>query len=115
MVLRTEYLLTPIGLFRSNSQQGKPQSIIREAEVRGNDLVYARIDNVDLRGELSIFDFTTEFKQAGFTVEHDFNDKWKGTLKIGASDSDFVEPRETTLQVDRLNTRGLHLRLPRER
>jgi iron complex outermembrane receptor protein len=104
--IRTEYLLTPIGLFRSNTQQGKPQAIIREAEVRGNDLVYARIDNVDLRAERSIFDFTTTFKQAGFTVEHAFDDQWKGTLKLGASESDFVEPKETTLQVDRLNTQG---------
>jgi iron complex outermembrane receptor protein len=104
--IRTEYLLTPIGLFRSNTQQGKPQAIIREAEVRGNDLVYARIDNVDLRAERSIFDFTTTFKQAGFTVEHEFNDQWKGTMKLGASESDFVEPKETTLQVDRLNTQG---------
>ncbi len=103
---RTEYLLTPIGLFRSQSQQGKPETIVREAEVRGNNLVYARLDNVDLRAELSIFDFTTTFKQAGFTLDHDFNDRWKATLKLGASDSDFVEPRETTLQVDRLNTQG---------
>ena len=103
---RTEYLLTPIGLFRSQSQQGKPQAIIREAEVRGNDLVFARIDNVDLRAELSVFDFSTTFKQAGFTLDHDFNERWNATVKLGASDSDFVEPRETTLQVDRLNTQG---------
>ncbi len=104
--IRTEFLLTPIGLFRSNTQQGKPQTIIREAEVRGNDLVYARLDNVDLRAERSIFDFTTTFKQAGFTLEHQFNDQWKGTVKLGASESDFIEPKETTLQVDRLNTQG---------
>lgn len=104
--IRTEYLLTPIGLFRSNTQQGKPQAVIREGEVRGNDLVYARIDNVDLRAERSVFDFTTTFKQAGFTVEHEFNDAWKGTFKLGASESDFIEPKETTLQVDRLNTQG---------
>jgi iron complex outermembrane recepter protein len=102
--VRTEYLLTPIGLFRSLSQQGKPEAIIEEAEVRGNDLVYARIDNVDLRSELSVFDFTTNFRQAGFTLEHDFNEQWKGTLRLGASDSKFDEPKETTLQVDRLNT-----------
>ncbi len=104
--LRTEYLLTPIGLFRSQSQQGKPQTIVREAEIRGNDMVYARLDNVDLRAELSVFDFSTTFKQAGFTLDHEFNDRWKATVKLGASDSDFVEPRETTLQVDRLNTQG---------
>jgi iron complex outermembrane receptor protein len=102
--LRTEYLLTPIGIFRSQSQQGKPQTIIREAEVRDNNLVYAHLDNVDLRAELSVFDFSTTFKQAGFTLDHEFNDRWKATVKLGASDSDFVEPRETTLQVDRLDT-----------
>jgi TonB-dependent receptor len=102
--LRTEYLLTPIGMFRSQSQQGKPETIVREAEVRGNDLVYAHFDNVDLRAELSIFDFSTTFKQAGFTLDHEFDDRWKATVKLGASESDFVEPRETTLQVDRLNT-----------
>jgi iron complex outermembrane receptor protein len=104
--LRTEYLLTPIGIFRAQSQQGKPETIVREAEVRDNDLIYARLDNVDLRGELSIFDFNTTFRQAGLTIEHEFNARWKGNLQLGASDSDFDEPRETTLQVDRLNTDG---------
>jgi iron complex outermembrane receptor protein len=104
--LRTEYLLTPIGIFRAQSQQGKPETIVREAEVRDDDLIYARLDNVDLRGELSIFDFNTTFRQAGLTIEHEFNERWKGNLQLGASDSDFDEPRETTLQVDRLNTDG---------
>jgi iron complex outermembrane receptor protein len=104
--LRQESLLTPIGLFRGQSQQGKPETIVREAEVRGNDLVYARLDNVDLRAENSIFDFNTVFKQAGLTIEHKFSDRWRADLQLGASDSDFDEPRETTLQVDRLNTDG---------
>lgn len=104
--LRQENLLTPIGLFRAQSQQGKPETIVREAEVRGNDLVYARLDNVDLRAENSIFDFNTVFKQAGLTVKQEFNDRWRAQLQLGGSDSDFEEPRETTLQVDRLNTDG---------
>ena len=103
--LRTENLLTPIGIFRAQSQQGKPETIVRDAEVRDNDLVYARLDNVDLRAELSIFDFSTEFRQAGFSVVYD-NDRWRGNLQVGYSDSQFDEPRETTLQVDRLNTDG---------
>ncbi|HEY5810749.1 MAG TPA: TonB-dependent receptor [Povalibacter sp.] len=102
--LRQESLLTPIGIFRGASQQGKPETIVREAEVRGNDLVYARLDNVDLRAENSIFDFNTTFKQAGLSLTHDFNDRWKLNAMLGASDSAFEEPRETTLQVDRLNT-----------
>ena len=81
--LRTENLLTPIGIFRAQSQQGKPETIVREAEVRGNDLVYARLDNVDLRAEMSIFDFNTDFKQAGFTLEHEFNDRWRGNAAAG--------------------------------
>jgi iron complex outermembrane recepter protein len=104
--LRTEYLLTPIGIFRAQSQQGKPETIVRDAEVEGNDLVYARLDNVDLRAELSIFDFSTTFKQAGLTLDHEFNERWRGSVQLGASDSQFDEPRETTLQVDRLNTDG---------
>lgn len=104
--LRQESLLTPIGLFRGQSQQGKPETIVREAEVRGNDLVYARLDNVDLRAENSIFDFNTVFQQAGLTIDQEINDRWHASLQLGASDSDFDEPRETTLQVDRLNTDG---------
>jgi len=104
--LRQESLLTPIGIFRAQSQQGKPETIVREAEVRGNDLVYARLDNVDLRAETSIFDFNTTFQQAGLTVKHDFTDRVRVNFQLGASDSDFDEPRETTIQVDRLNTDG---------
>jgi iron complex outermembrane recepter protein len=102
--LRQESLLTPIGIFRAQSQQGKPETIVREAEVRGNDLVYARLDNVDLRAENSIFDFNTKFYQVGLTLKQQFNDRWRGDVHLGASDSAFDEPRETTIQVDRLNT-----------
>ncbi len=80
--LRQENLLTPIGLFRAQSQQGKPETIVREAEVRGNDLVYARLDNVDLRAENSIFDFNTVFKQAGLTVKQEFGDRWRAQLQL---------------------------------
>ncbi|MBM0105376.1 TonB-dependent receptor [Steroidobacter sp. S1-65] len=104
--LRQESLLTPIGLFRGQSQQGKPETIVREAEIRGNDLIYARLDNVDLRAENSIFDFNTVFKQAGLTIDQELSERWRASLQLGASDSDFDEPRETTLQVDRLNTDG---------
>jgi TonB-dependent receptor len=104
--LRQESLLTPIGIFRGQSQQGKPETIVREAEVRGNDLVYARLDNVDLRAETSIFDFNTEFQQIGLTIEHEFNERLRTDVQLGSSDSEFDEPRETTLQVDRLNTDG---------
>ncbi|MET0356405.1 MAG: TonB-dependent receptor [Cellvibrio sp.] len=104
--LRQESLLTPIGIFRAQSQQGKPETIVREAEVRGNDLVYAKLDNVDLRAETSIFDFNTTFQQVGLTVEHEFSDSLRADLQLGTSDSDFEEPRETTIQVDRLNTDG---------
>lgn len=104
--LRQESLLTPIGIFRAQSQQGKPETIVREAEVRGNDLVYARLDNVDLRAETSIFDFNTTFQQAGLTVKHEFTDRVRANFQLGGSDSDFEEPRETTIQVDRLNTDG---------
>lgn len=102
--LRQESLLTPIGIFRAQSQQGKPETIVREAEVRGNDLVYARLDNVDLRAENSIFDFNTRFYQVGLTGKHEFNDRWRADLHVGGSDSAFDEPFETTIQVDRLNT-----------
>lgn len=104
--LRQESLLTPIGIFRAQSQQGKPETIVRDAEVRGNNLIYAELDNVDLRAETSIFDFNTVFEQVGLTVKHDFTDRLRGEFKLGTSDSDFDEPRETTIQVDRLNTDG---------
>jgi TonB-dependent receptor len=104
--LRRENLLTPIGIFRGQNQQGKPQTVVREAEIRGNDLVYAELDYVDLRAELSVFDFNTVFKQAGLNIDHEFSDRWRANLQLGASDSVFDEPRETTLQVDRLNTEG---------
>jgi len=102
--LRQESLLTPIGIFRAQSQQGKPETIVREAEVRGNDLVFARLDNVDLRAENSIFDYNTKFYQVGLSLKHEFNSRWRGDVHVGASDSAFEEPRETTIQVDRLNT-----------
>ena len=103
---RQEFYLTPIGFSTGLSQQGKPEMILREGEVEGDNLVYGLFDNVDLRSEYAQFDYNTTFWQGTLAVKHDFSDRFHANFKVGQSSSDLNQPLELTLQADRINSQG---------
>ncbi|MDP3748074.1 MAG: TonB-dependent receptor [Phenylobacterium sp.] len=101
---RKEAQLQAIGLSRSGV--GKPQTIIRDGVVEDRNLVYARLDNVDLRTQSAYDELNTEFKQFTATLTHDFSD----TLRVGAlagfADSTFTQPVSTIVTFDRANSQN---------
>jgi iron complex outermembrane receptor protein len=58
---RKEAQMQAIGLSRAGV--GKPQTIIRDGVVENGNLVYATMDNVDLRTQSAYDELNTEFKQ----------------------------------------------------
>ncbi|PVM90721.1 TonB-dependent receptor [Caulobacter endophyticus] len=101
---RKEAQLQALGLSRGNA--GKPQTIIRDGAVENGNLVYARMDNVDLRTQAAYDELNTEFKQFTLSATHDFS----GSLRIGAlagyADSTFTQPISTIVTFDRANSQN---------
>jgi len=102
---RTENFLEAISFSRTGT--GKPQTIVREGAIdsRGN-LVYGVFDNVDVRSETRFDELDTTFRQFSLNIGHEFSDSFRVDLLGGRSDSEFNNPVQTTLTLDRLNTNG---------
>ena len=102
---RKEAQLQAIGLSRTGA--GKPQTIIRDGVVDANhNLVYALMDNVDLRTQSAYDELNTEFKQFTLSVDHRFSDKFKVGALAGFADSTFTQPVSTVITFDRANSQG---------
>ncbi len=103
--IRQNYWLTSIGFNRGANQQGKPEMVIREGEIRDNSLVYAVVDNIDLRSENELFDGIATFRQFGLELKHQFSDRLRLHVQIGESKSGLDED-QLLLQADRINSQG---------
>ncbi|CAN5328524.1 TonB-dependent receptor [soil metagenome] len=101
---RLESQLQAIGLSRPTT--GKPQSIIRTGVVEGNNLVQARIDNVDLRTQSSANELNTQFRQLTAVVDHEFSDVARVKFTAGRSESEYEDPIATTVTFERLDSQN---------
>ncbi|MCW3849429.1 TonB-dependent receptor [Sphingomonas sp. LB-2] len=102
---RTENYIEAISFSRTGT--GKPQTIIRSGTVNSqNELVQGVFDNVDVRVESRLDHLETKFQQYTLTVNQDFGGGFRGTLFGGYANSDFSNPVQTTITLDRLNTNG---------
>ncbi len=101
---RKEAQLQAIGLSRANT--GKPQTIIRDGVVENGNLVYAQMDNVDLRTQSAYDELNTEFKQFTLSATHDFNERLRIGGLAGYSDSTFTQPVSTIVTFDRANSQN---------
>jgi TonB-dependent receptor len=102
---RKEAQLQALGLSRGGT--GKPQTIIRDGVVDANhNLVYAKLDNVDLRTQSAYDELNTEFKQFTLSAEHRFSDRFKVGGLAGYADSTFTQPVSTIITFDRANSQG---------
>ncbi len=102
--VRKEAQLQAIGLSRATT--GKPETIIRDGVVQGNDLVYARMDNVDLRTQSAYDVLNTEFKQFTLAGKHHFGSRLLVGALAGYSDSTFTQPYSTIVTFDRANSQN---------
>jgi len=104
---RDEDFLEAFSFSRNASQGGKPQTAVRNAEI-GSDgtLVYGLFDDVDIRSEARHDELETKFYSVALSGEHEFNDQWSLSELVGYSRSDFNNPIQTTITLDRSNSDG---------
>jgi iron complex outermembrane recepter protein len=102
---RSENYLEALGFSRTGT--GKPQTIIRDGVVNAdNELVYGVFDNVDMRVESRFDVLETVFQQYTGTVQHSFSDSFKVAGTAGYAISEFRNPIQTTITLDRQDSDG---------
>ena len=101
---RGEAQIQAIGLSRGGT--GKPRTIIRDGVVENGDLVYALMDDVDVRSQTSYDELNTEFMQFTGSIEHRINERIQLRGLVGYADSQFEAPVSTTVTFDRVDTDG---------
>jgi iron complex outermembrane receptor protein len=102
---RTENFLQAQSFSRAGN--GKPQTIVREGVVDGrNNLVYGVFDNVDLRTEARYDEMSTRFSQITLHGSHEFSDTFRASGLVGYAKSEFDNPIQTTITLDRANSNG---------
>lgn len=103
---RQEDFLEALSFSRNAAAGGQTQIGVRAAEVQDNMLVYGVFDNVDIRSESRYDVLKTEYTQISTSAEHDFSDTLRGRFYYGRAESNFENPIQTTVTLDRQNTQG---------
>jgi iron complex outermembrane receptor protein len=104
---RDENFLEAISFSRTGAQAGKPQTIVREGEIDDHGtLVYGLFDDVDLRSESRHDELETIFYSVALSAEHELSEHWSVDEELGYSRSDFNNPIQTTVTLDRSNSDG---------
>lgn len=102
---RTENFLN--GLSFSRTGTGKPQTVVLDGAIDGRgNLVYGRFNNVDVRSEARYDELETKFTQYNFYLDHDLTDEFKLNFQAGQAKSEFENPIQTTITMDRNNVQG---------
>ncbi|MGV9006462.1 MAG: TonB-dependent receptor [Brevundimonas sp.] len=103
---RQEDFLEALSFSRNAAAGGQTQVIVRDAAVDNGMLVYGLFDNVDIRSESRYDVLSTEFNQISLTVDHEFSDRVRGRFYFGEAVSNFENPIQTTVTLDRQDTDG---------
>ncbi|MFL6550082.1 MAG: TonB-dependent receptor, partial [Povalibacter sp.] len=104
---RTEDWLESISFSRAGTAGGKPQTIVHNAVVDANgNLVSATFDDVDVRSERRYDELETKFGAYTLSGNHKLSDRWTLSELVGYSKSEFANPIQTTITLDRRNTDG---------
>ena len=117
-VKREENWLEGFSFARAISQNGKPQTAVRELVLRdaGNshtagvnfglpvyDVAYGRFDGVDIRSDTQHDEFRNVFQQYTLAGTHELTDRLKVSGLLGYSKSDYDQPMTTTIMFQRPN------------
>ncbi|WP_235524429.1 TonB-dependent receptor [Caulobacter sp. Root655] len=104
---REENWLEALSFARNASQGGRPEIIVRDGAINARgDMVYGLFDDVDIESESRFDKLDTQYTQATLTAEHTFADRFKVTGLVGFSKSDFDNPIQTTVIMNRENSDG---------
>jgi len=99
---RNEKYIEANGLSKTGAA-GKPQILVRDGVIENGALVYGLFDNVDIRSEHRHDEWSTTFKQFSLDGEHRFTDNFRISGKLGTSSSDFSNPVQATVMMDKLD------------
>lgn len=103
---RQEEFLEAISFSRTGAG-GKPDTDIVDIEINANnEIVYGVFNDVDVRIENRFDVLKTEFIQVGLNGAHEFSNRFRTTFLIGASESKFDNPIQTTIIADALDVAG---------
>lgn len=104
---RNERQLEAIGLSRGASQGGKPETIVRDIVLDDNGTAIAMtMDNVDIRSENYVDEYSTVFQQYTLKIDHQLTDKLSVRLLGGYVNNDFDNFMEYIVQMDHQNADG---------
>lgn len=103
---RQEDFLEALSFSRNAAAGGQTQIHVRDAVVENNMLVYGVFDNVDIRSESRYDELSTEYTQISLSAVHDFTDRLRGRFYYGQAESNFENPVQTTVTLDRQNTQN---------
>ena len=117
-VKREENWLEGFSFARPITQNGKPQTAVRELILREAgtshtggenlgktvyDVDYARFDGVDMRSDTQHDEFQNVFQQYTLAGTHELTDRLKVSGLLGYSKSDYDQPKTTTIMFQRPN------------
>nr|WP_303657414.1 TonB-dependent receptor [Asticcacaulis aquaticus] len=104
---RTGYYLSPIGFSRGAGQGGKPEIVVRDLEIDAQgSVVYGLFDNVDVRSETILDDYSTRFEQVSIQVAQTLGSRLRFAGAAGFSRSRFRNHDELGIHIDRFNIDG---------
>ena len=102
---RDEKYIEANGLSKADAL-GKHEILVNDGEVRDGALVYAQMDNVDIRAENRHDEWSTKFYQLSLDGEHRLTDNFTISGKVGTSKSEHDNPIQATVMMDKLNVQG---------
>ncbi|MFN5049375.1 TonB-dependent receptor [Roseateles sp.] len=103
---RQEDFLQAISFSRTGTN-GKPQtSVLQAVYDASGELVRGVYNGVDIRSESRFDELSTEFVQPTLSLEHDFSDTLRMSVKLGQGKSRFRNPVQTTTTLDANNVNG---------
>ena len=104
---RQENFLESLSFSRNAAAGGKTQIGVVDAFVDAQgQLARGTFNNVDVRSEQRSDELETKFTQYTLTLDHDFTDTFSVRAFLGTAESDFQNPIQTTVTLDRQNTQG---------
>lgn len=102
---RDEKYIEANGLSKTGAD-GKAQIVVRDGVIENGALVYAKMDNVDIRAENRHDEWSTDFYQVSLDGEHRLTDSFTLSGRVGTSRSKHDNPVQATIMMDKLDVLG---------
>lgn len=102
---RDEKYIEANGLSKTGTD-GKAQIVVRDGVIENGALVYAKMDNVDIRAENRHDEWSTDFYQVSLDGEHRLSDSFTLSGRVGTSRSKHDNPVQATIMMDKLDVQG---------